>query len=77
MLLLRCALKLNTTQTLKILGKELKSNKVTLQKHSKTSREMFCGYAAGFFLFKVNNGNSRALCEICSKLTITTPKRRP
>ena len=26
-------------------------------------------------LFKVNNGNKRKMCEICSKLTIKTPKR--
>ena len=28
-------------------------------------------------LFKVNNRNTRKRCEICSKLTIKTPKRRP
>ena len=27
-------------------------------------------------LFKANNRNSRKRCEICSKLTIKTPKRR-
>ena len=27
------------------------------------------------YLFKVNNGNTRAMCEICSKLT-NTPERR-
>ena len=27
---------------------------------------------ADIYLFKVNNGNSRAMCEICSKLTIKT-----
>ena len=31
---------------------------------------------AGIYLFKVNNGNTRALCEIYSKLTIKTPERR-
>ena len=31
---------------------------------------------AGIFLLKVNNRNSRARCEICSKLTIKTPERR-
>ena len=25
------------------------------------------------YMFKVNNGNTRARCEICSKLTIKTP----
>ena len=27
-------------------------------------------YQAGTYLFQVNNGNSRTICEICSKLTI-------
>ena len=30
----------------------------------------------GNYMLKVNNRNSRARCEICSKLTITTTKRR-
>ena len=28
------------------------------------------------YLIKFNNGNTRAMCKICSKLTIETPKRR-
>ena len=31
---------------------------------------------AGNYMFKVNNRNTRARCEICSKLTIKTPERR-
>ena len=31
---------------------------------------------AGIYLFKVNNGNTKAMCKICSKLTINTPERR-
>ena len=31
---------------------------------------------AGIYLFKVNNGNTRTMFEICSKLTIKTPERR-
>ena len=27
-------------------------------------------------MIKVNNGNARARCEICSKLTIKAPERR-
>ena len=27
-------------------------------------------------MFKVNNRNTRTMCEICSKLTIKTPERR-
>ena len=29
----------------------------------------------GIYLFKVNNGNTRTICEIRSKLTITIPER--
>ena len=28
------------------------------------------------YLLKVNNGNTKPMCEICSKLTIETPERR-
>ena len=28
------------------------------------------------YLFKVNNGNSRAISEICLKLTVTIPEQR-
>ena len=31
---------------------------------------------AGIYLFNVNNRNNRAMCEICSNLTIKTPERR-
>ena len=31
---------------------------------------------AGICLFKVNNGNTRTMCGISSKLTIKTPKQR-
>ena len=30
---------------------------------------------AGYYMFKVNNRNTRTSCEICSKLTIKTPER--
>ena len=30
----------------------------------------------GIFLFKINNGNTRTMYEICSKLTISTPEGR-
>ena len=33
-------------------------------------------YPAGIYLLKVNNRNTRTMCEICSKLTIKTPERR-
>ena len=31
---------------------------------------------AGIYLLKVNNENTRTICEIYSKLTIKTPERR-
>ena len=34
------------------------------------------GHPVGIYLLKVNNRNTRARCEICSKLTIKTPERR-
>ena len=33
-------------------------------------------FPAGNYVFKVNNRNTRTRCEICSKLTIKTPKQR-
>ena len=33
-------------------------------------------YPAGNYMFKVNNRNTRARCEICLKLTIETPEQR-
>ena len=30
----------------------------------------------GIYYFEVNNGNTRAMCKICSKLTIKTPGQR-
>ena len=33
-------------------------------------------FPAGIYLLKVNNGNTRTICEICSKLTIKTPEQR-
>ena len=33
-------------------------------------------YPPGIYLLKVNNRNTRTRCEICSKFTIKTPKRR-
>ena len=29
---------------------------------------------AGIYVFKVNNGNTKIRCEICSKITIKTPQ---
>ena len=41
--------------------------------------EQFCkkGIPCNIYLFKVSNRNTRKSCEICSKLTLKTPERRP
>ena len=33
-------------------------------------------YPGSICLFKVNNENTRTMCDICSKSTIKTPERR-
>ena len=33
-------------------------------------------YLTNIYFFKVNNGNTRKRCEICSKLTVTPEQRR-
>ena len=37
---------------------------------------VFTTHPAGISLLKVNNGNTRKISEICSKLTINTPEQR-
>ena len=37
----------------------------------------FRTFPAGIYLLKVNNRNSGTRCEICSKLIIKIPERRP
>ena len=42
------------------------------------SEQLFCrttANSAGIYLFKFKNGNTREMCEICSKLAIKTPER--
>ena len=34
-------------------------------------------YLVGIYLFKIDNGNTRAMYEICSKLKTKTPELRP
>ena len=36
---------------------------------------MFAAIPVGIYLLKVNNRNTRTMCETCSKLTIKTPER--
>ena len=40
------------------------------------SSNVWWSLPAGIYLFKVSNRNTRTRCELCSKLTIKTPKRR-
>ena len=37
---------------------------------------LFLEYPAGNYMFRVNNRNTRTMCEICSKLIIKAPERR-
>ena len=42
-----------------------------------TAYEAFMTYSLiSIYLFKVNNGNSRTICEIYSNLIIKTPEQR-
>ena len=36
----------------------------------------FTKYSANIYMFKVNDRNTRKMCDKCSKLTTKTPKRR-
>ena len=45
-------------------------NLLSPARHCKTPLSTF---PAGIYLIKVNNGNTRTMCEICSKKTIKTP----
>ena len=45
------------------------------QRNDFSGSQMFLN-PAGIYLLKVNNKNTRARCEICSKSTIKTPERR-
>ena len=36
----------------------------------------YANFPSYIYLFKVNNRNTRTMCEICSKLTIKIPERR-
>ena len=59
-----------------IISKFFVDNSVTLFKSDKIFLLIFMHLIpAGIYLFKVNNGNTRRMCEICSKLTIKTPER--
>ena len=44
--------------------------------HNKHNTDSISKYPAGIYLLKVNNRNTRARFEICSKLTLKAPDRR-
>ena len=46
-----------------------------LSKQNLSSLPLLRYYPVGNYILKVNNRNTRARCEICSKLTIKTPER--
>ena len=39
-------------------------------------KKMCKAFPASIYLLKVNNRNTRTMCEACSKLTIKTPEQR-
>ena len=55
----------------------LKHEETTLGAHKKheNTTDLERSYPAGIYLLKVSNRNTRARCEICSKLTANTPER--
>ena len=57
----------------KCLNRNFEGPKLNL---STSSSHSFSPNPAGIYLFKINNGNTRTMCEICSKATIKTPERR-
>ena len=61
--------------------KAISKSQIKLTLHENVSiwsffTQHFLVFPADIYLFKVNNGNGRVMCEICSKLTITTSERR-
>ena len=46
------------------------------EKQNKQNKYLTNHYPAGIYLFKVNNGNARRMCEICLKLTVKKPEQR-
>ena len=55
-------------------GIQSRSHQIRTCKHLDGHKDI--NYPAGIYLFKVNKRN-RTRCEICSKLTIKIPERRP
>ena len=42
----------------------------------RSSKAVFFTYPAGIYLLKVNNGNTRRMCDIFSKVTIKLDQRQ-
>ena len=59
-------------------GHERQGNDNILLKYLKNHLHILVFYyiPASIYLLQVNNKNTRTRCEVCSKLTITTPERR-
>ena len=48
-----------------------------LEKYGNTkSFTLILNFSSGIFLFKINKGNSKTMCETCSELTIKIPEWR-
>ena len=46
--------------------------KYSPEENNMSMEVLLMSFQGGIYLFKVNNGNTRTLCEICSKLTVKT-----
>ena len=44
--------------------------------HYENKNQMVMSISAGIYLLKVNNSNTKTICEICLKLIIKTPEWR-
>ena len=69
---------IHTVFSFKFAGNYLVTRKIEFTKEFfiKTNKILSWFYPAGIYLLKVNNRNTRARCEIRSKLTIKIPERR-
>ena len=54
----------------------IKINNKDTRMTSVNFEQILCKNPADSYFFNVNNGNTRAMGKICSKLTIKTPEKR-
>ena len=76
--ILRCLIYLQCTSCTQVKSAVGSCDHFLTLKIEKIAKQLLfrCYVPPGIYLLKVNNGNIRPRCEICSKLTIKTPERR-